>query len=61
MQKGIQQGMQKGMQQGMQKGMQTKSLEIAKNMLFNLHLDIDVVQKATGLSSEALRKLQAEE
>ena len=49
------------MQKGIQQGMQQEKVEIAKNMLFNLHLDIDVVQKATGLSSEALRKLQTEE
>ena len=54
----IQQGLQKGMQQGLQKGMKTRSLEIAKNMLLNLHLGLDVVQKATGLSREELNKLQ---
>ncbi|MCG8340916.1 MAG: hypothetical protein MI674_06640, partial [Cytophagales bacterium] len=49
----IQQGMQKGIQQGMQK----EKLGIAKNMLLNLHLGLDVVQKATGLSREELNKL----
>ena len=44
-------------QQGLQKGMKTRSLEIAKNMLLNLHLGLDVVQKATGLSREELNKL----
>ena len=35
------------MKQGRQEGIQTRSLEIARNMLFKLHLGIDVVQKAT--------------
>ena len=49
-----------GMQQGMQQGMQTRNLEIAKNMLLNLHLGMEVVQKATGLSRAELKKLQGE-
>ncbi len=51
---------QEGMQQGMQQGMHTKSLEIAKNMLSKLHLDIKAVKEATGLSEEELMKLQEE-
>ena len=51
---------QEGMQKGRQEGMHTKSLEIAKNMLSKLHLDIKVVKEATGLSEEELLKLQAE-
>ena len=58
MQQGMQQGMQEGMQQGMQQGMQTRNLEIAKEMLLNLHLGMDIVQKATGLSKEELNKLK---
>ena len=50
-QEGLQQGMQQGMQQGLEKA--------AKNMLSNLHLDMDVVQKATGLSIESLKRIQA--
>ncbi|XWN34668.1 MAG: Rpn family recombination-promoting nuclease/putative transposase [Roseivirga sp.] len=57
MQKGMQQGMQKGMQQGMQKGIQ----QVAKSLLSQLHLDLKAVQKATGLSQEALERLQKEE
>ena len=64
MQKGIQQGMQQGVQQGIQQGVQrgmhAKSLEIAKNMLYELHLDTQAVSKATGLSQAELMKLQAE-
>ena len=52
---------QQGIQQGVQQGIQTRSLEIAKNMLLNLHLGMDVVQKATGLSSKELKKLQVSE
>ncbi len=55
-QEALQQGMQKGMQQGMQK----EKLSIAKNMLFNLHLDMQAVEQATGLSQEELQKLKEE-
>ena len=58
-QEGRQEGMQQGRQEGMQEGMQQEKLGIAKNMLLNLHLGMDVVQKATGLSIEELSKLQA--
>ena len=57
----IQQGMQQGLEQGMQQGMQQEKLEIAKNMLFQLHLGMDMVQKATSLSREELEEIQAEE
>ena len=45
-------------QQLRQQGMQTRNWEIAKNMLLQLHLGMDVVQKATGLASEARKQLQ---
>jgi predicted transposase/invertase (TIGR01784 family) len=48
-------------QQGMQQGMQQEKLEIAKNMLFQLHLGMDIIQKATSLSREELEEIQAEE
>jgi Putative transposase, YhgA-like len=48
------------MQQGMQQGMQQEKVSIAKNLLFNLHLDTQAVAQATGLSHEALMKLQVE-
>lgn len=48
----------RGKQLGKQEGRQTKAVEIARNMLFKLHLGIDVVQKATGLSREELNNLQ---
>ena len=53
-QQGVQQGIQQGMQKGIQAGMQTRSLEIARTMLHQLHLGIEVVQKATGLSRQEL-------
>ena len=51
---------QEGMQQGIQQGMQTKALDIAKNLMSKLHLDIKSVKEATGLSEEELMKLQEE-
>ena len=48
---------QEGIQQGMQQGMHTRSLEIAKNMLSNMHLDMKTVSQATGLDEGELRKL----
>ena len=44
--------------EGLQQGMQQEKLGIAKNMLWHLHLDMDIVQKATGLSIESLKQLQ---
>ena len=61
MEQGIQQGMEQGIQQGMEQGIQQEKLEIAKNMLFQLHLGMDIVQKATSLSREELEQIQAEE
>jgi predicted transposase/invertase (TIGR01784 family) len=55
--RGIQQGIQQGMQEGIQQGLQYEKLEIAKNMLWNLHLGLDIVQQATGLSKEELERL----
>ena len=55
-----QEARQEGMQQGMQKGIQRRNLEIARNMLYKLHLDIKAVKEATGLSEEVLMKLQEE-
>ena len=44
-------------QQGMQQGMQTRNLEIAKGML-SKGLDRQLIGEMTGLSEEAIRKLQ---
>ena len=58
MQQGMEKGMQQGIQQGMERGMYTRSLEIAKNMLYKLHLDTTAVSKVTGLSQAELSNLQ---
>ena len=50
-------GRQEGRQEGMLQGMQTRSLEIARNMLHQLGLGIEIVQRATGLSREELARL----
>jgi predicted transposase/invertase (TIGR01784 family) len=60
-QRGELRGIQQGMQQGIQQGMQQEKLHIAKNMLSKLHLDMQTVAKATGLSEEELMKLQQQE
>ena len=45
---------QKGEEKGREEGIQTRSLEIARNMLHQLGLDIETVQQATGVSKEEL-------
>ena len=60
MRQGIQEGRQEGIQQGIQEGMHTNSLNIAKNMLSNMHLDMKTVSQATGLSMQELIRLQEE-
>jgi hypothetical protein len=42
---------------GMQQGILVKAEEVAKNMIFKLHLDLDTVQQATGLTKEYLQKI----
>ena len=59
-QQGMQEGIQKGIQEGMQQGKQAEKIEIARNMLLELKLGLDIVQKATGLSKEELEKLVKE-
>jgi predicted transposase YdaD len=53
----LQQGISKGRQEGRQEGRQARNLEIAKNML-KLHLEMGIVQKATGLSLNELEQLK---
>ena len=50
----------KGIEQGLQKGVKQGLLFTAKNMLLQLHLGINAVQQATGLSREELIELQKE-
>ena len=40
--------------------MQGKAWEIAKNLLYKLHLDTKAISEATGLSQAELTKLQEE-
>ena len=44
-------------QEGIQEGIQQEKLGIARNMLHQLHLGVDVVQQATGLSKQELARL----
>ena len=48
---------QEGVQQGIEQGVQQEKLGIARNMLHQLHLGIEVVQQATGLSKQELARL----
>ena len=50
----FQKGEEKGREEGREEGIQTRSLEIARNMLHQLGLDIETVQQATGVSKEEL-------
>ena len=53
-------GIEQGREEGRKEGMHVQRLEIAKNMLYNMHLDRKTVAQATGLSEEELIKLQEE-
>ncbi|MEM7382934.1 MAG: hypothetical protein AAF400_01265, partial [Bacteroidota bacterium] len=44
-------------EQLVQQGMQTRNLEIARTMLHNLHLGVDAVEQAAGLSKQDLASL----
>ncbi len=48
----------KFLREGMQQGEHNKALAIARNMLFQLHLGLDVIEKTTGLSKEELEQLR---
>ncbi|MEL6413291.1 MAG: Rpn family recombination-promoting nuclease/putative transposase, partial [Bacteroidota bacterium] len=49
---------QQGIQQGMQQGMQSKALDVARNMLHQLHLGIEAIQQVTGLSKKEIEALR---
>ena len=51
---------QEGRREGIREGRQEGILEIAKNMLSKIQLDVQVVKEATGLSIDELMKLQHE-
>jgi hypothetical protein len=44
-------------QQLRQEGKRVRNIEVAKNLLLKLHLGLDVVQKATGLTKIELEKI----
>ena len=56
-QQGVRQGIEQGVRQGIEQGVQQEKLGIARNMLHQLHLGIEVVQQATGLSRQELARL----
>ena len=47
-------------QQLRQEGKKERNLEVARNMLVKLHLDVDTVQKATELTKEELQEILEE-
>ena len=53
----MQEGVRQGIEQGVRQGMEQEKLGIARNMLHQLHLGIEVVQQATGLSRKELARL----
>ena len=46
---------------GLRRGMQNKALDIARYMLHALHLGVDKVQEATGLSRQLVHQIAQEE
>ena len=46
-----------GRQAGLQEGRQEEKLGIVRTMLHNLHLGLEIVQQATGLSKQELASL----
>ena len=44
----------RGSVKGLQEGMQQEKLAIASNMLHKLHLGVEVVEQATGLTKQEL-------
>ena len=57
LQVGIQQGIEQGIEQGITQGAEQKAIETAQNLLA-MHLSLDNIAKATGLSLETLKNLQ---
>ena len=47
----------RGKEEGMQLGREEEKLGIARSMLHNLNLGMDVIHQATGLSKEAISRL----
>lgn len=57
--KSLEEGFEQGVEQGITQGIEEGILKVAKELL-SLHLDIETIVKATGLSREEIEKLRAE-
>jgi len=53
---GLEKGLQRGLEKGIQEGERKRQLEIARNMK-SLGIDSEVIEKATGLSSDEIVRL----
>ena len=56
---GLKEGREEGLEQGIEQGERKKQIEIAKNML-ELGIDLETIEKATGLSRKDLKCIQNE-
>ena len=54
---GLEKGIEKGREEGINIGMEKGHQEVARNML-QLGLDLNLIQKATGLALELLQKMR---
>ena len=55
-QKGKKEGREEGIKEGMKEGLEKARIEIARNMK-NIGIDVEAIQKATGLTPEEIDKL----
>ena len=55
--KGIEQGIEQGIEKGIEKGRQETQREVARNLL-TCGVDVEMIEKATGLSKEEIEKLR---
>ena len=57
--KGIKEGIEEGIKEGRKEGVQSEKIKIAKEMLTD-HLDISLIQRYTGLSSQEIQRINGE-
>lgn len=55
---GMKKGKEQGMKEGIEQGSKCKQIEIAKNLL-NIHLPLEQISAATGLSVDEIKKLKS--
>ena len=55
---GKEKGLKEGKERGLKEGIQQEKWQIAKHMLYNMHLSLGVVSQATGLGKEELMLLE---